>query len=179
MATRRHWMAFPLHVTFGRLDRSFDDFVVGRSSALLRTAVLLCGGDRYAAEDMLQVALLRLARHWHRGLDRPEAYVRRVLVNLAQDRARDRRRRPVETGWPEGAVPALRVADPTEHDDLMQAVRDLPARQRAVLVLRVWDDLTVEETAEALGCSPGTVKSYTSRALARLRQVLERSDHAY
>jgi len=161
------------------LDRSFDDFVIARSAALLHTAVLLCGGDRHAGEDLLQVALLRLARHWHRGLEYPEAYVRRALVNLAQDRARDQRRRPPEAGWPDDAPFPTRTADPSEHADLLQAVRDLPPRQRAVLVLRVWQGLSVEETAATLGCSVGTVKSYTSRALERLRQVLERSDHAY
>jgi RNA polymerase sigma-70 factor (sigma-E family) len=157
-----------------KLDAAFDEFVVQRSPALLRTAVLLCNGDRHAAEDLLQTALLRLARHWGRTSD-PEAYVRRILVNLAVDGTRNRRRRLPETRWPEGLEPAVHDA---AADPLPEVVASLPPQQRATLVLRFWDDCSVAETARLLGCSEGTVKSNTSRALARLREALERTSHA-
>jgi RNA polymerase sigma-70 factor (sigma-E family) len=153
-----------------RLDADFDDFVIGRSPALLRTAVLLVG-DRHEAEDLLQTALLRLARHWSRAVENPDAYVRRVIVNLACDHSRRRQRRPVQLG----TVPDVPVEDsPREnHDELIRALRDLPERQRATVVLRFWEDLSVAETAALLGCTDGTVKSNTSKALAHLREAIE------
>ncbi|MBV9486146.1 MAG: SigE family RNA polymerase sigma factor [Frankiaceae bacterium] len=153
-----------------RLDADFDDFVLGRSPALLRTAALLVG-DRHEAEDLLQTALLRLARHWSRAVENPDAYVRRVMVNLACDHSRRRRRRPVQLG----SVPDVPVGDASndDHDDLVQALRDLPERQRATVVLRFWEDLSVAETAAILGCTEGTVKSTTSKALAHLRAAIQ------
>jgi RNA polymerase sigma-70 factor (sigma-E family) len=153
-----------------RLGRDFDEFVVGRSAALLRTAVLLTG-DRYDAEDLVQTALLRTARHWPRALENPDAYVRRVLVNLAYDRSRQRRRHPEVPGdVPDRAVDAGQGED---RDELLRMLAELPARQRATVVLRFWEDLSVAETATLLGCSEGTVKSTTSKALANLREVLD------
>lgn len=156
----------------GRLDDGFDQFVVARSTALLRTAVLLTAGDRQLAEDLLQTSLLRLARNWPRARAHPEAYVRTVLVNLSRDAARHRRRRVVE----------LPVAEPPDRphpappsdapDTLIAALRDLPERQRATVVLRFWEDRSVAETAALLACAEGTVKSNTARALERLRTVL-------
>ena len=157
----------------GDLGDDFDAFVVARSPALLRTAVLLCAGDRHAAEDLLQQALLRLARHWKRELASPDAYVRRSLVNLARDRHRRFSRRPRETSWPEHLPAEPVTVGLTPYDDLVAALAELPARQRATLVLRFWDDLSVADTAAALGCSPGTVKSNTNRGLSRLRTILE------
>jgi RNA polymerase sigma-70 factor (sigma-E family) len=153
-----------------RLGSDFDEFVVGRSPALLRTAVLLVG-DRHEAEDLLQTALLRLARHWSRAADNPNAYVRRVLVNLAYDHSRRRRRRPERLGF----VPEVphEGADPDDRDDLIRALRELPERQRATVVLRFWEDLSVAETAALLDCTEGTVKSTTSKALAHLRDHLD------
>lgn len=154
-----------------RLGTDFDEFVIGRSPGLLRTAVLLLG-DPADAEDVLQTALIRLARHWHRALDNPDAYVRRALVNLARDHARRKRRKPEALG----AVPdvAAAAAAPAEdRDDLLRVLRELPERQRATVVLRFWEDLSVTETAHVLGCSEGTVKSTTSKALAHLRDVLD------
>jgi RNA polymerase sigma-70 factor (sigma-E family) len=158
-----------------RVDPSFDAFVADRSTALLRTAYLLTG-DRGYAEDLLQTALLRVFRHWSRAREAPEAYARQVLVNLSRDRLRRMFRRPRETALP--ADPELlRGTDSgidraTERRVMVRALAELPVRQREVLVLRFFADLTVEQTATALGCSTGTVKSYTSRALARLRDVL-------
>ncbi|MFG2038453.1 SigE family RNA polymerase sigma factor [Dactylosporangium sp. NPDC048998] len=158
-----------------RVDASFTDFVNARSTALLRTAYLLTG-DRGHAEDLLQTALLRAARRWAVARRAPDAYVRRILVNLSHDRRRTLFRRPSEAPLPPdpdllcGADAGLdRVAD---RDAVVWALAELPVRQRQVVVLRYFEDLSVEQTAELLGCTTGTVKSYASRALARLRELL-------
>jgi RNA polymerase sigma-70 factor (sigma-E family) len=158
-----------------RVDPSFEAFVDGRSTALLRTAYLLTG-DRGHAEDLLQTALLRTARHWSRAREAPEAYVRRVLVNLSRDRIRSLFRRPREAPLPPDPD-NLRAVDAgyervAERRVVVGALAKLPTRQRQVVVLRFFEDLSVEQTAELLGFSAGTVKSYTSRALARLRELL-------
>lgn len=158
-----------------RVDPTFKIFVEGRSTALLRTAYLLTG-DRGHAEDLLQTALLRTARHWHRARDAPEAYVRRVLVNLSRDRFRWLFRRPREAPMPPDPD-SLRAADAgyeqvAERRVVVRALAALPIRQRQVIVLRFFEDLSVEQTAELLDLTPGTVKSHTSRALARLRELL-------
>jgi len=147
-----------------------DTLVIERGSALLATAILLTG-SRAAGEDLLQAALERLMRHWSRvGGDR-EAYLRRTLYHLAVDQWRSRKRRPevlakVEPpGQPDGTdVLHLRQA-------LIQALAMLPPRQRAVLVLRYWEQFSEAEAAEMLGCSIGTIKSTASRGLSRLREV--------
>jgi RNA polymerase sigma-70 factor (sigma-E family) len=148
----------------------FASFVRARSTALLRTAHLLTG-DRGHAEDLLQQALERLARHWRRIDGDPEAYVRRTLVNLATDRWRLRARRPREAGAVDDADRAVEGGQRSVEDrlDLVQAMGVLTSRQRAVLVLRYFDDLSEQDTAAVVGCSVGTVKSTTSRALAKLR----------
>ncbi|MFJ8431598.1 SigE family RNA polymerase sigma factor [Kitasatospora sp. NPDC094019] len=151
----------------------FEEFVAARSPRLLRMAWLLTG-DPYLAEDLLQTALAKVWPRWEQvAIDRPEAYVRRVLVNSHVSWWRRR--------W-QGELPHDRlpepptVADPFEEVVTSQvvaaAVRALPARQRAVVVLRFFEDLSVEDTAEALGCSTGTVKSQTHRALQSLRGKL-------
>jgi RNA polymerase sigma-70 factor (sigma-E family) len=146
-----------------------DALVAERGSALLGTAVLLTG-SRVAGEDLLQAALERLVRHWSRVHGDKEGYLRRTMYHLAVDQWRLRRRRPevlaeVEPpGQPDGTDAVhLRHA-------LMQALATLPPRQRAVLVLRYWEQLS-EAEAEVLGCSVGTVKSTASRGLARLREL--------
>lgn len=157
-----------------RLGSDFDEFVVARSPALLRTATLLLG-DRTDAEDLLQTALLRVARHWSKAIENPDAYTRRVLVNLAHDHARRRRRHP-ESPAPEPDLMAVQPATESAFEDrteLLCALRELPDRQRATVVLRFWEDLSVADTASLLGCSEGTVKSTTSKALAHLRHVLD------
>lgn len=142
-----------------------------RSPALLRTAHLLTG-DRGHGEDLLQQALERLYRHWRRIDGDPEGWVRRTMVNLATDRWRLRSRRPLESARPLPDRPM--TGDPhaaVEHrHDLVLALRALTARQRAVLVLRYFDDLSEAEVAALLGCSVGTVKSTASKALVRLRE---------
>jgi RNA polymerase sigma-70 factor (sigma-E family) len=155
-------------------QEDFRSFVLARSSALLRTAHLLTG-DRGHAEDLLQQALERLARHWGRIDGEPDAYVRRTLVNLATDRWRVRARRPAEAGAEDLAQVA---ADDDAHGrledrlDLVRALRTLPPRQRAVLVLRYFDDLSEAETARLMGCSVSTVGNHVTKGLAALRTLL-------
>jgi len=163
-------------VLFGvRVDPSFEEFVNARSTALLRTAFLL-SGDRGHAEDMLQSALLRAARHWPRVRDAPDAYVRKILINLSHDRRRWLFRRPREAPLP--ADPDLvHARDPAfdqidERGYLVHLLAALPIRQRQVLILRYFEDLSIEQTAQLLNCTTGTVKSYANRGLARLRELL-------
>ncbi len=154
-----------------RRDRpAFDSFVLSSSSRLLRTAYLLCG-DRGHAEDLVQTALMRTARQWRRAQDHPEAYARRVVVNLAKDRWRELSHRPVE-GPLEIDLPAPNVGSVEDRDAILRAAHQLSLGQRAVLVLRYFDDLSIEETAAVLGCTAGTVKSQTARALDNLRAAL-------
>ncbi|WP_329429035.1 SigE family RNA polymerase sigma factor [Streptosporangium sp. NBC_01495] len=147
-------------------DRAiFQDFVVTRSDRLLRFAYLLTH-NWATAEDLLQESLAKAWFAWP-GIDEPEAYVRRVLVTTYTSwwRRRWRRELPVD-GLPEKPVHD-QVAD--ERAALWQAVGRLPARQRAVIVLRFYEDLPVAEVAQLIGCNPGTVKSQTAKALAKLR----------
>ena len=153
------------------LGPEFDAFVRERSTVLLRTAYLLVG-DRGHAEDLVQTALLRTARRWRHASHDPAAYARRVLVNLAKDRWRNRCRRPREVDIPDELRGGDFGDDVLLRSVLVDAVLQLPVRQRAVLVLRYFQDLSVDGTADALGCSPGTVKSQTHHALAKLRQLL-------
>lgn len=153
----------------------FDEFVATRSPVLLRTAYLLCGGDHGAAEDLLQDVLERVYPKWRRIRSDPESYVRAALANAAANRWRRRSRRVSEVPLLAGAGPSVPgpehgVAD---QDLVVRALAALPARMRAVLVLRFFDDLSEVDTAAALRCGVGTVKSQTSRGLARLRELLE------
>ena len=158
-------------------DPLFEEFVLKRWGALLRTTTFLVG-DRHAAEDVLQTALLRTARRWPQARDNPEAYVRRVLINLAKDGRRNRGRRldeaPLDlSGGRPGSEPATpEPTGPEARDELVGALRMLPPRQRAAVVLRYWEDLSVAETAALMGCSEGTVKSAANRGLERLRTLL-------
>jgi RNA polymerase sigma-70 factor (sigma-E family) len=154
-------------------DADFTAFVAGSSRRLLGLAYLLTG-DRYAAEDLLQGALERTYRGWHR-INRdgvPEAYVRRALVNASTDRWRRRR------GVVEVDIGQARLAEPdgsdltVARDALMRAVHELPAGQRAVLVLRYFEGLTESQTAAVMDCTVGTVKSQHARAIARLRTLV-------
>ncbi|WP_253671158.1 SigE family RNA polymerase sigma factor [Streptoalloteichus tenebrarius] len=155
-------------------DADFGDFVRHRSQALLRTAYLLCGGDQHAAEDLLQEVLERVYARWRRIRGDAEPYVRAALANAAANRWRRRARRVREAPLESAPDPATRghedaVAD---RDRVVSALSQLPPRMRAVLVLRFFDDLSEAQTAAALGCGLGTVKSQTSRGLARLRDLL-------
>ena len=152
----------------------FRQFMATRSAALLRTAYLLTG-DRGHAEDLVQNALTKTYRHWGtvRRSGVPEAYVRRILVNERNSRWRRDRSRTREVV---GEVPDRPGGDETQayadRDEMWQALRAMPPRTRAVLVLRYWEDLSEAETADLLGCTVGTVKSQASRGLRKLAEVL-------
>ena len=150
-------------------EAEFERFVAGAGSRLLRTAYLLTG-DRGVAEDLVQTALERTARRWNRLEGSPEAYARTVLTNAATDRWRRRRVRVTEVygDLPEPAVDDL-AGGLVLRRSLIAALRELTPRQRALLVLRFFDDLGEAETARTLGISVGAVNSGTSRALPRLR----------
>jgi RNA polymerase sigma-70 factor (sigma-E family) len=149
-------------------DDGFDAFVVGASGRLLRAAFLLVG-DRAAAEDLLQDVLEKMFVAWPR-IDEPTAYARRALAHGATNRWRRRSRKP-EVPLDGHDRPAT-ADDPAVRRDIVTALASLPKGQRAVIVLRYFEDLTTEQTAAALGCSVGTVKSQTARALPRLRELL-------
>ena len=159
--------------------RQFEGFAAEASDTLFRTGYLMTG-DLKDAEDLVQETFLRVARRWSRvqSMDHPAAYARRILINLVL-RDTDRRSRQKAELEPQGggaeaadqyAARALRAVD--DLAEFQWALAQLPARQRAVLVLRYWADLPVAEVAGILGCSAGTVKSTASRAAARLGEVL-------
>ncbi|MBN6038733.1 SigE family RNA polymerase sigma factor [Amycolatopsis sp. 195334CR] len=156
----------------------FEGFVSARSPALLRTAYLLCGGDRGAAEDLLQDVLERMYPRWRRIRGEPEAYARAALANASANRWRRRSRRVAEAPLHDTAAPSVRGPEESvvDRDHVVRALAALPEKMRAVLVLRFFDDLSEADTAAAMSCSPGTVKSQTSRGLARLRELLGTSD---
>lgn len=150
----------------------FEAFVRARWVPLLRTATLLTG-DTHAAEDLVQETLARAAQRWSvvSAAGSPEAYVRRILYTRSVDAWRWRRHQPdpVEVtdrlaSWPPDAL-----AGADSRLTLAEALSRLTPRQRAVLVLRFYEDRTEREAAEVLGCSVNTVKSQTRHALERLR----------
>ena len=155
-------------------DAEFTSFVAAASRRLLRSAYLITG-DLAEAEDLLQTALERTYRRWHwvRQKDVPEAYVRRILFTSAVDAARGRRvssgplQEELLPGEPDPAIEGV-----SGRAALLNCVRALPGGQRAVLVLRYFEDLTEADTARVLGCSIGTVKSQHARAVARLRELV-------
>ena len=147
-----------------------EAFVARRGDALLATAALLTG-DRATGEDLLQVGLERLMRNWKRVRGDPEGYLRRTLYHLAVDRWRGLRRRPEVLAAVEPPAQPDRADAVALRQALVAALARLPVRQRAVLLLRYWEQLTEAETAEVLGCSVGTVKSNASRGIARLREL--------
>jgi RNA polymerase sigma-70 factor (sigma-E family) len=153
-------------------EPSFDQFVRTRSPALLRSAYLLTG-DQHLAEDLVQSALALTHRAWRRlyTAGNAEAYTRRTMYHLQVSRWRRKRVAESFTGQvPEGAdadhaeLTALRLS-------LRSALSQLTTKQRAVIVLRFFDDLSEAQAAESLGVSIGTIKSQTAKALARLREL--------
>jgi RNA polymerase sigma-70 factor (sigma-E family) len=153
----------------------FQDFALGRGGQLFRTAFLLTAGDAHLAEDLVQEALGRMFARWGRlsRIENPAGYAQTVLVSVfvSQRRKRSSGELPTEDlaeragGRPEQEDPALRVT-------LLAALRELAPQDRAVLVLRYWEDRSVEETATALRLTSTAVRSRSSRALERLRGVL-------
>jgi RNA polymerase sigma-70 factor (sigma-E family) len=152
-------------------DGEFTRYVEARGGALLRTAVFLCVGDRSAAEDLVQTTLVRAYVAWHRVRDdgARDSYVRRIMV-------RESYRRPGTPASLPRTEPST-APHPAVDDrlDLFPLLAALPRQQRAVVVLRYYEDLSEREIADALGCSPGSVKRHASRALATLRGRL--SEH--
>lgn len=152
-------------------DADFQQYMAARWPVLVRTAYLLTG-DRHLAEDLAQTALTKVYASWRhvRRADDVDAYVRRVLVNANAGRFRKRRVAEHLTAAPYDPTAHEPHAELAQRSMLMAALAELPARQRAVVVLRYWEDMSEKEVAAALGCSQGTVKSQASKALARLRQ---------
>ena len=153
-------------------EAGFAQFVAARERALQRTAWLLTG-DWALAEDLVQTALVRSWPRWERILrrDDPEIYVRRVMVNTWSTWYRRRWRGEKPTAAvPEGAGAGDMAAEVAVRLAVRDALGVLSPRQRAVLVLRIYDDLSEAQVAEVLDCTVGTVKSTMSRALAKLRE---------
>jgi RNA polymerase sigma-70 factor (sigma-E family) len=152
------------------------EFVSGRLTTLRRVAFLLCH-DWYAADDLVQVAVTRLFAHWPRvrRMDNLDAYLRKILVHafISQRRSAWDRRVVLADFSPDRLDVGLDRVDRDAAIDVRDALLGVPPRQRATLVLRFYCDLDVEQTALALGCSPGTVKSQTAKGLTTLRRVLE------
>lgn len=155
-------------------EAGFEEFVAARWSALLHFARLLTGGSRHRAEDLLQEALVKLWAVWHKVAEEaPEPYVRRVLARAAARSARRRwwGERPTER-LPDVASGADETAAADDRTRLEAALALLPARQRAAVVLRYYQDLPETQVAEVLGCPVGTARSLVSRGVARLRTAL-------
>ena len=152
-------------------EDEFRRFTAARWAGLVRTAYLLTG-DLGHAEDLAQTVLIKAYRSWHRvrKVDDVDAYVRKILINC--NRSRFRVKRPLEYSVatvPEHPVWTDVARGVEERDVLFAALATLPPRQRAIVVLRYWEELAEGEVAALLGCSVGTVKSQASRALAKLR----------
>ena len=156
-----------------RQERAFEEFVAESGDTLLRLATLLTS-DQGLGEDVYQETLHRLAARWSR-VDNPRAYCRRVMHNIVIDQARTQQRRPTEIRL----VESHDDGDPRSADSasavelrpvLLAALRTLTPQQRAIVVLRYFDDRSENEVAELLGVSSGTVKSTASRAMAQLRE---------
>ncbi|WP_248961903.1 SigE family RNA polymerase sigma factor [Sphaerisporangium perillae] len=157
------------------MDRyeGFREFVSARQQVLMRTAYLLTG-DAHLAEDLLQIAFAKVSRHWAKLArdGNPEAYTRRCLINEFVSWRRQRRwHAELSSAHPPDAGRAGGENDALHRMALRDALDKLAPRQRAVIVLRFYEDRSVQETAELLRCSPGTVKSQTSDALDRLRAL--------
>jgi len=157
-----------------RDDEGFRSYVIARQRSLRHVAFLMCG-DWHQADDLVQSTLTRLYAAWHRVTREqgPDAYAHRILANLVIDERRRPWRREVSVDQIDDRN--LRFAGPSPPDerlDLMDALGRLPRRQRVTLVMRFWMDASVSETADAMGCTAGTVKSQTAKGLNNLRALL-------
>jgi RNA polymerase sigma-70 factor (sigma-E family) len=170
----RAWALLMVSPTVGGAvqdEEEFSAFVRSRSDDLQRMAWLLTG-DWSMAQDLVQASLVKTWQRWRaiRRRDAPEVYVRRVLMTTFLGWRRRRWTSEVALGWlPENAGFGDVAADAAQHEVIAAALRRLPKQQRAVIVLRFLADLSEQDAADAMGCSVGTVKSHTSRALATLR----------
>lgn len=159
----------------GTDNDAYTAYVTARAAALRRIAYLLCG-DWHHAEDLVQAAIIKLYVHWRRAsrAENLDAYTRQILLRTWLDERRlgwfkRVRAAGAATDVPDRPAPD---SDPVLQLALRQALRHLPPRQRATVVLRFWEDLSVAETARLLRCSEGTVKSQTAQGLAALRRML-------
>jgi RNA polymerase sigma-70 factor (sigma-E family) len=159
------------------VEGSFEEYVAARGDGLLRFAYVL-SGDRYLAEDLVQEVLSRVHGRWHRmaHVEQPDAYLRTAIVR--QFLSWRRRRSSGET--PTDRLPErISIADTANqhaaNDEMWRLLAELPRKQRAVLVLRFYVDLSDQDIAEVLGCRPTTVRVHASRGLARLRRILQPS----
>ncbi|RMI41148.1 SigE family RNA polymerase sigma factor [Streptomyces triticirhizae] len=157
----------------GRRDEeSFRQFAESRSPALYRSACLMAGGDIHLAEDLVQETLGRMFTVWNRRrcIENPDAYARKALVRVCLTHRRRRSSQEQPAPWlPDRPV---EIGDSSLRVTLLQALATLPPKDRAVLVLRYWEDLSIEQTAEAMRTSSSAVRSRSSRALAKLRAEL-------
>ncbi|MEU0986117.1 SigE family RNA polymerase sigma factor [Streptomyces sp. NPDC005953] len=154
-------------------DGDFEAFVAARGPRLLRMAWLLTG-DAHLAEDLLQTVLAKVWPNWSKiSREHPEAYIRKALVHTHASWWRRRWRGEVPHGDLPDSVTAIDAyANVDLEQSLAMAIRSLPVRQRAIVVLRYFEDMSVEDTAATLGCATGTVKSQSSKALRTLRALL-------
>lgn len=153
-------------------DEAFAAFVRSDRGRLLATGRLLTAGDTHLAEDLVQTALTRVYLAWGKVRTDRSAYARKVLVNCFIDHRRKPsvRRESATDQFPDGpAAAGPEALDP----ELVRALADLPPRMRAAVVLRHVHDLSIDDTAELLGCSAGNVKSQTARGLDKLRAALD------
>jgi RNA polymerase sigma-70 factor (sigma-E family) len=155
-----------------RARRDFAEFAAARASALIRVAYVLAG-DQHAAEDLLQTALTKAAARWGRIHTAPEAYVRQIMYReqVSSWRRRARHREACMADVPDRAAAIPDISAETRLS-LQQAVLELPPGKRAVLVLRYFEDLPEAQVAAILGCSVGTVRSQTHKAVTQLRTAL-------
>jgi RNA polymerase sigma-70 factor (sigma-E family) len=161
------------------VESSFEEYVVARGDALLRFAYVL-SGDRYLAEDLVQEVLARVHGRWHRmaHVEQPDAYLRTAVVRqfLSWRRRRASGETPTDP-MPERASAVDTATRQATQDEMWRLLATLPRKQRAVLVLRFYEDLPDPEIAEVLGCRPATVRAHASRGLARLRRLLQPSSN--
>ena len=158
------------------MSDSFEDYVVASSGRLLRFAYVLCG-DRYLAEDLVQDVLARTHRHWRRiEAENPDAYVRTALVRayLSWRRRRVSTERVLARTPEPGAASTDFAQETASRDEMWKLLATLPRAQRAVMVLRFYEDLDDRRIAEVLGCAAATVRVHASRALGSLRAGLSR-----
>lgn len=164
------------------MEDSFEDYVNTHGDTLLRFAYVL-SGDRYLAEDLVQEVLAKIHRRWHRmeHVEQRNAYIRSAIVRqfLSWRRRLSSRERPV-SGVPErsGTGPDTANAH-ADREAMWQMLATLPARQRAVLVLRFYEDMSDAAIAEAVGCREATVRTHAARGLARLRRLLSPASASY
>jgi RNA polymerase sigma-70 factor (sigma-E family) len=155
----------------------YREYVGARLDTFRRAAFLLCG-DWHLADDLVSTALLKLLRHWRRVsvMDDPDAYVRRILLRCLLDERRRPWRREESWEWPPEHRTDAVDGPVTDRMAVRSALGALAPRQRAVIVLRFFCDLSVEQAAAELDCSPGTVKSQTARALLAMRSAMRNEE---